>query len=333
MFTSELSDLVVHQASRVHDWQPSFGLSSFTQIYDDDIIRVAHNVDWGFSVNLCSSTILPCALRIVADGALVTNVTLRRLANSTIACDAEEGCTGVSLEGVSVGCSNQISQVPPLQVSGGVSVTITDSNFKDCRSDADGGAILVMNGAVIDVSGSSFMRSFSKSNGGAIAIVGAYALIVDSYFTDCRAPGGRGGALMVQTFPAYRTSSSPSTVRLQRCEFSRNAANEGGAVSIVDSGQTAIASCFFTANLATQSGGAVAMVNSDQAIISESRFEDNQASGPGGGALHGSLTLVELAANLFVRNSATEGGGGAFLWNGKQSKSLMILLPRFRACW
>ena len=313
--SSGLSDLLVHQASRFHDWTSSFGLSSFTRIYDNDIIRVAHNVDWGFSVDLCSISILPCSLKIVAEGATRTNATLRRLANSTITCDAANDCKGFSLEGVIVACSNQISKMPPLQAAGiGTSITVTDSDFEDCRSEAAGGAILVTDGAVIDVSDSSFKRSST-----AMAILGAHASIVDSKFTDCRAPEGQGGALLVQDFPSYPTPV-PSTLRLQRCEFARNSANEGGSVAMMHSGEAIIASCIFTANSATQSGGAVAMVNFDQVTISESRFEDNRASGPGGGALYGSLTFVDLAANFFLRNSATEGGGGAFFWNGKQFK-------------
>ena len=287
------SDFFYHQASD-HMWTSSFGLSSFTRIYDNDLVRVAHDVNWGFSVDLCSSTILPCALRIAAEGAFMSNTIVRRLANSTITCDAGKGCTGFSMDGVTVSCSDQISKLPLLQVLGsGATVTIADSGFEGCSSETDGGVIRVIGGGVINVSGSSFVSSSSKSSGGAMAVVGAHASIVHSYFTDSRAT--EGGALFVQNFPSY-PNFLPSSVRLQGCVFSRNAAYLGGAIAVIDSGQ---------------------------AKISESRFQDTQAFGFGGGALYASSSSVELAANFFLRNSAAEGGGGALLWNGKQGKALM----------
>ena len=318
----------LHQAARVHSW-PSSGLSFFTRIYDDDTILVDHDVDWDFSVDLCSLTVLPCSLTIGGDCANKSSRncdlsrTIRRLENSTITCDAGKGCTGFSVEGVTVSCGNQISRAPPLQVSGsGASVTITNSVFQDCSSEAGGGAIQVLDGAVVIVSGSSFLRSFSTSDGGAMSVLGAQASIVDSSFLDCRAPEGRGGALLVQNFPAY-PSPLPSTVRLQGCQLSRNSADEGGSLALVGrSSEAVILDCSFTANWATQSGGAVAVIEFGQASISESTFDDNRASGPGGGALYATSSSVELAANLFSRNSALGGGGGTLLWNGNLCNEL-----------
>lgn len=317
----------------IHNW-PSFGLSSFTRIYDNDMIQVTQDVSLNFHLDLCSRAYLPmpCTLTIAGvSSAISSSNAIRLLADSTITCDAESGCTGLTVKHVKVTRSSSISNKAVLDISGdGARITIDHTVFEDCIAEKAGGSVRALNGAVLDVTNSLFLRSSSStSNGGAMAIVGANALIVDSQFTDCAAPQGRGGALYVAGFSSYASPVRPSTVRLEGCQFSRNDASEGGSLAVVtESTKATIVDCTFEENSATQSGGAASMIDSSQATISGSTFDNNQASGHGGGALHASSSTLELGTNSFVRNSAPGGGGGALLWNGKgrkQSAHLMDL--------
>jgi len=320
----------------VHAW-PSFGLTSFTRIYDDDIVRVTEGVSWDWSADLCSRAWLPCSLTIV--GVPSSPYTIRRRINSRISCDAGMGCSGIALIDIKVMCSNR-SVSAALQVSG-ASLKIVDSSFINCSAVEDGGSIRVFDGAVLNVTSSSFVRSSSMKNGGALAIVGATAYISDSSFEDCSAVSGLGGAVWTNGFPRYPLPLLLSMIHLSNCKFSRNtaksggslamssteasvarcafdrnsASQSGGAMSMSESARASISASTFTANSAAQAGGAVSM-SSATTDISGSNFIENQALALGGGALHAAESALELLANAFVHNSALEGGGGVLLWHG-----------------
>ena len=48
------------------DW-PDLGITVFTRIFDDNVIKVSANVDWHWGIRLCSQPFLPCTLTITDD--------------------------------------------------------------------------------------------------------------------------------------------------------------------------------------------------------------------------------------------------------------------------
>lgn len=126
MNSGNSDELVVRQGTRRTFTWPTYGLSSFTQIFDEDTVQPdqhgtshwpcsptgsAHRggcswegepfashlqADWALS--LCSQPFLPCSLQVVGPG------TIRRHAEGMIECLARHGCQGVSLRGVTLTC-------------------------------------------------------------------------------------------------------------------------------------------------------------------------------------------------------------------------------------
>jgi predicted outer membrane repeat protein len=346
-FLGITDEFFIYQVPRVHNW-PQHGVSSFTRIYDYDVVLVAGVVEWDWRVDLCTRSWLPCSLTVV--GHHGSPSTIRRSANTQIACDSVSGCTGVVFEQVTVLCSNKLSSSAALQASGqGVELAISNSTFVACTSREDGGSVRVLNGAVLKVTGSLFVRSSSMANGGAVAIAGAKASVTFSSFVNCSAPNGLGGAVSIFGISPYpwpliqseallqscrflqnmaskggslSVTTASTKARIASCSFDRNTATQsGGAVSISESAQAVISTSTYTANAATRSGGAVSMSESAQVNISRSSFVGNEALSMGGGAMHASQCAVELVANAFWHNSAPGGGGGALLWEGETHNS------------
>lgn len=148
---------------RVHTW-PTLGASSFTKIYDGDIIVVDKDVqwDWNSKIDLCSLPFLPCSLTIQVD--LNANFGIYRHSYGVLSCDSAIGCTGISLRGVDLSCNNKIvASLGPLQVLGeGAVLSLEKSSISNCHAITDGGGIRAYNGARVIISGCAFRRSSSQ---------------------------------------------------------------------------------------------------------------------------------------------------------------------------
>ncbi|MHC4439607.1 MAG: hypothetical protein ACYS3S_19800, partial [Planctomycetota bacterium] len=96
------------------------------------------------------------------------------------------------------------------------------------------------------------------------------------------------------------------------CVFSRNSANEGGAISIWQ-GQSLLKNCKFISNLAG-SGGALLGIDANL-TLSECSFTGNWAGYWGGGALISGNAV--LTGCVFRHNTSQNGGGIAVHGDGK----------------
>jgi hypothetical protein len=109
-----------------------------------------------------------------------------------------------------------------------------------------GGALFVDSSVSALVSGCTFQRNRAQASGGAIENSGAPSLQIDSTrFVENSAPGGEGGAISLERGSVSTTIAS--------CQFSRNAASKGGAVSS-KLAPVRIAHCDFEANAALKLG-------------------------------------------------------------------------------
>ena len=109
----------------------------------------------------------------------------------------------------------------------------------------------------------------------------------------------------------YSHNYSNFALKVQKCEFSRNTAQEGGAI-FVPQGSLTIADSIFTGNKATRVGGAVRAINADT-IISGSTFTGNEAHDAA--AVYSNDGTLTVAASTFTGNKATGGGAAIFAEN------------------
>ena len=336
-----LGDCYDRVGSQVQDW-PTGGETSFTRIYDGDIIKINEDSHWSWNntVHLCSRAHLPCSLTIV--GNPDARSTLLRPGSGAMTCKTENGCVGIVLREVVVNCSKQtVATRAPFQIQGASSSLLVErSVLSDCQSIDDGGAVLAYDNAIVTMLASTIQRSSTQGKGGGVALVGAHAHFTSSYFVGCTSEAG--GAVWASGLARYPNVPIQSTVELLACEFMNNSAVTGGAVAVDTESLIVIQEVAFTHNLARGDGGAIALsaaaratvINSNfgwnfaaavggavatlqaSATIQSSRFYENIAVGLGGAALHMSVSTVDLFANIFHGNSAPSGGGGAVLWDG-----------------
>jgi len=148
---------------RVHTW-PTTGASSFTGIYDGDIIVIDKDSlwDWNSTLSLCSRSFLPCSLTIQVD--LNASLVIHRRGDGVLSCEAARGCTGIALRDVNLSCNDKIvARMGPLQVSGdGAVLSLVRSSISNCHAMTDGGGVRAYNGAHVVLSGCTFRNSSSQ---------------------------------------------------------------------------------------------------------------------------------------------------------------------------
>lgn len=151
------------------------------------------------------------------------------------------------------------------------SLTLQDTEWTDCVSGADGGAV---------------------------AVVARQVAIVSSTFRRNRARG-RGGAVFVGGL------SETARLEVDGCVFDGNEADEGGGLSIsVPSVDTLVSASRFVENRAARSGSAIAGYLGG--TIVGCRFDSNHG-GFEGGAVAGNSAwhLADVRQNVFVANEAS----------------------------
>ena len=146
-----------------HAW-PEAGLSSFSRIYDGDIILVSKPTDWDWNVTveLCSRPYLPCSLSIKGNGVSSKVHKVYRRGSGVISCQSAAACTGIEFRGVTLQCNHDVeAYAGPLQVSG-VELVIVNGAISDCRSARWGGAINAVDRAQVSIVHSQVSRCSSQ---------------------------------------------------------------------------------------------------------------------------------------------------------------------------
>eukprot|EP00245_Coleochaete_scutata_P001728 TRINITY_DN1215_c1_g1_i3.p1 TRINITY_DN1215_c1_g1~~TRINITY_DN1215_c1_g1_i3.p1 ORF type:complete len:369 (+),score=60.99 TRINITY_DN1215_c1_g1_i3:146-1252(+) len=142
-----------------------------------------------------------------------------------------------------------------------------------------------------------------------------------NFISNSAEEGSGGGAIRVSLY---------ATVTADRCFFSKNTAEFGGAVTSNRRSLFIVKNSKFDSNLAKKGGGAISLFRGD-AEVSDTTFTKNTAESVGGGAIRvasddeaGSEAILKNVA--FVGNQAKTTLGGAFLLD---SAAIRICNVRF----
>lgn len=152
-----------------------------------------------------------------------------------------------------------------------------------------------LDGCVITGGGWSF---------GALQILGSTTMSNCTFFANCtdnQYPSCPG---------AVRLVTSRASAVIERCQFVRNAAEEGGAIK---GGNVVLNHCVFTENYSWGHGGAADLWGS---TIDDCVFTENRARQGGALRLDGVSATTMVVRCVFRGNVATPYGGGAILCGG-----------------
>ena len=199
-----------------------------------------------------------------------------------------------------------------LQAHAGM-VNITGSHwFNNTSLRGDGGAINITTNA-LHASSSKFFLNSASNGGGAISMNKTSSGILffhDTFFEQNRAETGNGGALAINNFQMTATATVIAfEFVVNSSTFISNSATlgNGGALHIQDvKFTTAIHESTFYSNTA-ENGGALSIIDSNVTVM-YSKFIQNQAVFSGG-ALYISGINLELHSCIFNWNKANEFGG------------------------
>ena len=203
------------------------------------------------------------------------------------------------------------------------SAVITSSTFEFNRAGIDGGAILVEGNASVVVSSSIFTSNEAAigEGGGIMVQEGARLMGSNTTFQGNFARNGAGHVLCQQLARAVFERSKfievlgGGGVSLQNnceanfteCDFEANVA----ALQVEDFTFASLVGCKFTRNSADD-GGAILMTDSAVVYIRDSTFFENTA-GALGGAIYVDASLADIANSIFVGNAAEDFGGALVL--------------------
>lgn len=188
-------------------------------------------------------------------------------------------------------------------------ITITDSQFLNNHSDANGGAISTQynayenNGAVVvipagklEISSSTFTENNAQNGGGAISTIGGDLEIIDTVFTS-NSSLSSGGAVF------FGGETGEDNLTVQGSQFIKNEAiNSGGAVSQSTANAVVIKDTVFDENSV--------IVN----VNDESNTGENIPS-DGGAASFYQFDSLELDDVTFTNNSSENFGGAIAIDN------------------
>jgi predicted outer membrane repeat protein len=214
-----------------------------------------------------------------------------------------------------------------VQVSGGSSVSISDTTFRDNACDS-GCAVAASDLSDILLTGATFSGNAASSLGGSVyATDGVTVVIENSTFTGGSA--GSGGYVAVEagsglsisgsTFRSGTATSyggaiyaSSSSLSLSEVTVTGSSADYGGAIWTDDASLSA-STATFSGNTAASQGGAVYTVAGALSLY-DVAITGNVAGGSGGGMLQdGSGDGLSLQFVTFAENTSGGNGGGAYL--------------------
>ncbi len=310
-------------------WPVAGSVSGFIDVFDWDTLVLDEHGHHSISsiLTLCTG-ILPCSLSIVGS----TKGVLQRTSNGSIVCDSGNGCTDVTLQGVTITCSE--GSLPLLKMYGSA-LTIRTGNFSGCSASTNGGFIQSFSGAMVDIEDSRFHDMHSAASGGAIFVVGGQLNLSNTSFYRCTSNLG-GGALSVQMFQCSGSVRQINTTvyidssTFEQCGSSTNGGAIAAAAGVPGMGGFVIVeiiSTRFSSNWAGLSGGAISAMDYVQTVLTKLVLENNSALGAGGGALFVHDSYLKFIGLSSFGNSAVNGGGGVILWSGNFEPQILAYCP------
>jgi len=185
--------------------------------------------------------------------------------------------------------------LPEGTIAGGVvlkrSITLVGAGPERTILDAGGrGTVLSVDGGEVTVKGVRITGGKSTRGGGVSIDNGARVALIDCHLTGNGANAGKGGAVNVDR----------GAVRLLRCHFLDNRADEGGAVFIGGTAEGELEGCYFAQNSAER-GGALSLTGGAKVRLEHCRLDENLGARKGhhlytygSSAQRPKLTLVQV---------------------------------------
>lgn len=201
-------------------------------------------------------------------------------------------------------------------------LTLERIEVREFSGDGESGAgVRVLNASGnITVTDVTFIDNESPSSGGGLAVTDSGNVTITGGLARGNDAGGvgRGGAIAVH---------SSGTVDVHGGWYEDNTADEGGALSVVESGELTIdQGAAFVDNHSAILGGAV-LVNQlntlrNDVTIESSVFRDNSSANGGAVMVNGAGAVTVTDATLFDDNDAEGGHGGGLAVNAAASVDL-----------
>ncbi|KAK3257911.1 hypothetical protein CYMTET_33017, partial [Cymbomonas tetramitiformis] len=211
----------------------------------------------------------------------------------------------------------------------GLPVAIFGTEFNDCHSDAEGGAIFI-NAVPAYISDSAFVNC-SARKGGSLSVAASNVTIVNTHASRSSATAGNGGTMYCLNaqidIAGCRMSDSSasdaggvlssiiSSIRVSDSVLERSTAAQGGALHTlqmkqVDNCNLQLAGVLLQGNSASEDGG-VMHLSSTYTVVERSTFNNNTAGASSlGGAVY-ACAGSSLTWNSCRLESNTAGLGGA----------------------
>ena len=311
--TGPLNDLMAITSLQQVSWGAGEGW--LINVFDWDTIIVDENstVKISYNLDLCTG-IRPCSAHIKGSKFGV----IYQMENGFFSCLKSHGCSGLVLESVQVVCQKS-QAVSSLLTVAGSNVTIVNSSFLACSSEADGGVVHAFDHARVNIRFATFRDIHSSGRGGAISAHRSSLSIVSCNFSNTSAEKG-GGAVWASyqsTYDAVETEDMKIIV--VSCKFQQCFSNYvGGAIFLIITAaemnktvlKTEISESEFFQCFSRSDGGALYSYGSSVVVsVKNSKFTECKAVNTGG-AVAATDSNVSVSGSHFL-SCSTYGGGGA----------------------
>ncbi|GMH43759.1 hypothetical protein BSKO_11693 [Bryopsis sp. KO-2023] len=169
-------------------------------------------------------------------------------------------------------------------------ITLESCHFEGNKALSGGGGAIHASNAerTVNFKQTSLVENTAEGSGGAVALI----QVADLDVHDCEVEGNHAGESGGAFF-----SEGLQKASVKQANFSRNTANNGGALSLTESGGIALKKVLLESNTAKGAGGAIHIDGLKDLNVSESTFQFNEATSDGGGAIFASKTDSLLIAH------------------------------------
>lgn len=178
--------------------------------------------------------------------------------------------------------------------------TITDTDFYDNESNANGGAISDYRSLTLSMLNVKMERNVGRQSGGAISLDRSKLVLFWAKFDGNRARQNDGGAIY---------DSGDSTIAIDESNFLHNYAKRHGGGIFVKQSFLSTAHTKFEQNVADGQGGAIYDAQKSHVVISKCDFRDNSAPYSDAGAINLDDSFAMITSSNFTGNHADRDGG------------------------
>ena len=309
---SFLDGLYLIPVPRSQQWpDPDELLVTFVGLFDwDEISLVPESLNiLSYPIHLCTAA-LPCSVALMGQG----NSSLYLTSGGQFVCNGVDGCTSIEAHSVKIYCVSAILNTSIFHVAD-AAIVLSQVQVDNCRVSSDGGVVQAFKGTSVTVTDSVFKQIRSDGVGGVFSLVGSSLSLSNSIFMNCSST--LGGAISALDYQCSQSDPISSELKILNSIFESCSSEKCGGALYIGSGSTDINDSVFTECRAQKSGGSLCSEGASDSVfltIGNCTFSENEAVDSGGGAIHAKNVSAVLAGLMFSDNKALSGGGGAVLW-------------------